>query len=498
MLSLQVVSAAVEPVTEPATDSSGYYLIGSADDLEWFAEAVNGGQTTIKGKLTENIEFNGSDSNQWTPIGNDSNIYTGTFDGGNHTISGLYVNDSTKEYVGLFGCSGGTIQNVGVVDCTFNGKTNIGGICGKNTISVTNCYVTGKLSGSYVGGISGTNTNSITKCYTSATISGTDNLGGISGRNAGTTNNCYSTSTLSGTSQYVGGISGYNSSTISNCYATGTVSLSSTYGSVGSICGHSSTSSVRNSYYLSGTAGKGIGTGLGTSTAKTEAQFKSGEVCYLLNSNKSTYNVVWKQTIGEDDYPVFSGAIVKAYTVTGGKLYGNNSEIKTADVGVKAVDITTLGDVTIKAGVFNNCTAENIIVYVKENDTTEFDKTVTKKYVVDDGVSIDTTSGEGYKLSVVVDTTKFGGTKKVTPYLDEVDVIDNEIGETQVINYTEAENSDNIEFKVNFDNNPSSATTIRGQVKVQEWKDSDEDTPTGDTIYYVTKTHTVSTTGTVK
>ena len=112
------------------------YEISNAEELYWFAALVNGelgGETpNASAKLTADISVNshvldydgtlnnnGSGFITWTPIGNGSNLYTGTFDGQGHTISGLYFNISECHIVGLFGANKGTIKNVGVVDSYF-------------------------------------------------------------------------------------------------------------------------------------------------------------------------------------------------------------------------------------------------------------------------------------------------------------------------------------------------------------------------------------------
>ena len=65
-------------------------------------------------------------------MGNNQNPYAGTFDGQGHTISGLYFNERSPSYIGLFGSNSGTIKNVGVVDSYFYGHYNVGGVCGYN------------------------------------------------------------------------------------------------------------------------------------------------------------------------------------------------------------------------------------------------------------------------------------------------------------------------------------------------------------------------------
>ena len=84
--------------TSVPTLSGGVYQIGTAEQLAWFANAVNSGSQSIKGKLTADIQLNasGSTANKWTPIGTESNPFKGTFDGDGHTVSGVYV-DTTAE-----------------------------------------------------------------------------------------------------------------------------------------------------------------------------------------------------------------------------------------------------------------------------------------------------------------------------------------------------------------------------------------------------------------
>ena len=136
--------------------SGSPYQIGTKAELYWFAALVNGelgGETpnaSANAVLTANITVT---NETWTPIGNDSyNPYTGTFDGQGHTISGLYFNDGSASYVGLFGYNKGTIKNVGVVDSYFYGNQYVGGVCGGNEGTITGCYNTGKVSGSSYGG----------------------------------------------------------------------------------------------------------------------------------------------------------------------------------------------------------------------------------------------------------------------------------------------------------------------------------------------------------
>ena len=99
---------------------------------------------------------------KWTPIGNYSNNFTGTFDGGGNTVSGLYIN-SDDRYQGLFGYvsnvgdigEDGTVENLTVNGSVSDGDS-VGSVVGQNYGSVSGCSNTGSVSGNYyVGGVVG-------------------------------------------------------------------------------------------------------------------------------------------------------------------------------------------------------------------------------------------------------------------------------------------------------------------------------------------------------
>ncbi len=282
-------------VTLKDTDSDGYYDIGTADELYAFAAMVNGGNNAINGELTANItvnenvltedgELNGDGSNfrVWTPIGKNTNIrYNGIFDGGEHTVSGLYYNDDSADYVGLFGSvnESGKIQNVGVEDCYLNGGDYVGGVVGYNFGTITDCYNSGTVMGNdRVGGIVGySSSETITGCYNTGDIKGNMYVGGIAGYSRGETIiDCYNTGSVSG-NVHVGGVFGYtdymsNNSTITNCYNTGSISALNYFGGLSGTVSHT----VNNSYFLDTCGGEGRG------IKKSAEQFASGEVAYLL------------------------------------------------------------------------------------------------------------------------------------------------------------------------------------------------------------------------
>ena len=225
-------------------EGNGSYTVTSADGLMNVAELVNGGKTDINITLDKNIDLTGKD---WTPIGTDyDNSYTGTFDGGGHTITGLTFT-TNDEYAGLFGWlnRAGTVKNVVMegVQITSNQiyGGSIGGVVGYSWGTIENCSVSGSVSGTdCVGGVVGSQkAGSIIGCCTSATVKGTHYVGGVAGEKWGTMTACYATGnvTLEIASQknlYGGGVVGLNGgSRVLACYATGNVT--STGSSTGNV-----------------------------------------------------------------------------------------------------------------------------------------------------------------------------------------------------------------------------------------------------------------------
>ncbi|WP_317336791.1 GLUG motif-containing protein, partial [uncultured Ruminococcus sp.] len=301
----------------------GVYQLKTKGDLYWFAEQINSGNTDLDAVLVNDITVNTGTMSEstrgameWTPIGNDSNKYTGTFNGQGHIISGLYFHDESAYYVGLFGYvgSGGKISNVGVVDSYLSGRACVGGVCGMNEGTITGCYNTGIVragSGSEcVGGVCGVNEGTITGCYNTGEVSGEMGVGGVCGYNGGETTKCYNTGIVragSG-SECVGGVCGVNEGTITGCYNTGEVSGEM---GVGGVCGYNDRGTITNCYYLETCNAEGTEFTATEGTAKTAAQFASGEVCYLLNGADNVF--AWRQTIGEDALPVWDQTHGKVY-----------------------------------------------------------------------------------------------------------------------------------------------------------------------------------------
>ena len=215
-------------------EDDGSYTVTSADGLMNIAELVNGGKTDINITLDKNIDLTGKG---WTPIGT-SNSYTGTFDGGGHTITGLTFT-TNDEYAGLFGNlnRAGTVKNVVMegVQITSNqiNGGSIGGVVGTSWGTIENCSVSGSVSGTvYVGGVVGVQIGgSITGCSSSATVKGMVDVGGVAGQtnSSATLTACYATGNvtieIAPKKNIAGGsLVGMNAgSSLLACYATGNV-----------------------------------------------------------------------------------------------------------------------------------------------------------------------------------------------------------------------------------------------------------------------------------
>jgi hypothetical protein len=279
------------PWTKGTGTQSNPYQIETAEQLAHLAYIVNNGMGAGSGRivgantywiLTTDIDLNGSDSFQWTPIGyynSDADYYafSGNLDGNGHTIANLFINTNTLQRIGLFGYTdGGSIKNVGIVGMSpvtgaiATQNAYAGGIVGyANNTVFDNCYNTGNISSS-----------------SSSLSSPSSYSGGIAGSmNTSTINNCYNTGNISSPSSsysYSGGIAGsMATATINNCYNTGNISPSSSYYYYrysGGIVG--SGGSVTNSYYLNTCGGDNTYGG----QSKTEAYMKTADMVDLLGS----------------------------------------------------------------------------------------------------------------------------------------------------------------------------------------------------------------------
>ena len=238
-------SGAAEDLGYIYDSNTNTYTVYNADGLMNVAELVKGGKTDINITLTADIDLTGKN---WTPIGTSfSNKYTGTFDGGGHTIKGLTVT-TYDQFVGLFGSIGnaGTVKNVMMEDVQITSNRSsgfAGGVAGYSDGTIENCSVSGSVSGTvYVGGVVGAQwEGSITGCSSSATVKGMVHVGGVVGQTNGsaTLTACYATGNVTleidPRKNIAGGsLVGFNGGNgVRACYATGNVT--STGSSTGNV-----------------------------------------------------------------------------------------------------------------------------------------------------------------------------------------------------------------------------------------------------------------------
>ena len=260
-------------------DNNTTFCISSRSDLEQLATQVNNGDNK-SGKtyiLTQNIDLGGifdengnpqTGNNPWTPIGSESNPFSGTFEGAGHIITGMYI-DSTTENTGLFSyINGGTVKNLGIENSYVKStQGNTGGIAGKINYnsSILNCYNKATISGRFAtGGIVGRNDNSnIKNCYNAGEITSNDHqfAGGIVGYVAGTDSiieNCYNSGTISSSSSEGAGIAGATQGNTLNNYNLGTINSAGAGGGIISQLFISTSNPRINGNYNMGTASAGI------------------------------------------------------------------------------------------------------------------------------------------------------------------------------------------------------------------------------------------------
>ncbi|MBO4748851.1 MAG: hypothetical protein J5546_00895, partial [Lachnospiraceae bacterium] len=233
------------------------YQISNYTELLEFAKLVNDGQSAACAKLMNDIDasesanYNIMSGVRWMPIGeNESQAYTGTFDGNGKKIKDLVV--SGEVFTGVFGClgNGGVIKNLIKEGGSVTGQEGVGGIVGYNAQgTIEYCCNTGTVSGVYsVGGVVGINGDqfsplafTISNCYNTGAVSGNNHVGGVVGASHGSLRikECYNIGPVTGTDNeaLIGGIAGA-AYTIFHCYNIGEVTGTGAGACVGGITGH--------------------------------------------------------------------------------------------------------------------------------------------------------------------------------------------------------------------------------------------------------------------
>ena len=465
---------------QPPTDVTGNgteaepFMLKTAEHLAWFRDYVNVGKTSACAKIADDVEeidmstvCHKADAEKqvaelsWTPIGNYSKQYQGTFDGNGKTIRNLFISSTSNE-IGFFGhaadcriknitfdnakvkgndnCSTGilagcagscVIENIKTTgNCSVEGKYETGGIAGRANGNISNCENHAIVKGLHsVGGIVGIcfdSENSITSCANYGEITGTEDfVGGIIGYfGEGSLQNSANYGDISGDAR-VGNLIGYaNICNINNVLGIGNITanyadcnglivgyiVDASSSASGILAYNSSAKMTIKGTELTGDAVVAIGDGsLTYPEGKNEAdvvkaftpeQLKSGEVAYLLNGSKSEGELAWYQKLGTDAYPVLTAA--EGNTVYHGSF--------------RYCDNTTSS--------YSNSSSENELVHVAsatlaspEHDANEHiyhmgcrnEKCAAHKYVADKAGNIVVTKDANNKFVATEDLTLVDG-----------------------------------------------------------------------------------------
>ncbi|WP_346712074.1 fimbrillin family protein [Phocaeicola plebeius] len=291
---------------EGAAEDLGYnydtttktYTVYNADGLLAWNEAAQKDKS-INCTLSADINMAGK---EWTPIGTDeNNSYNGTFDGNGKTITGLTVNQSEKNYAGLFGCLGSDskVQNLTLENVHISGVFYVGSVVGTNFGTVSGCTASGNITGteSCIGGVVGQNKGTVTGCTVSGNISSNQYTGGVVGENFGTVSACYhATGDVTGNINYVGGVVGWNYyGTVTACYHVNG-NVTATYNWVGSVAGYNGGVGSVTACYWNDSPDPGIGydNGSGQATKVDGTDVTWADAVDAMNSALQSAGSEWR------------------------------------------------------------------------------------------------------------------------------------------------------------------------------------------------------------
>lgn len=456
-LTAKAESTVWDGTTKAVIPDGDVYSVSNGAELAWIAEQVNSGNN-FSGKtinLTADIVLNSGtiDASSkyvhgWAAIGNrygGMHPFWGTFDGNNHTVSGVYINLPGTQEQGLFGISKGTIKNVGVINSYIKGSTMVGGIVGNNLGgAVTNCYNTGAVycaqSAGQAGGIAGYMTWSatgptVTNCYNAGFINGTNHIGGITGWNEGNVTNCYNIGDTSGNSN-TGGVVGMNFGGVTNCYNTGAVNGTSNFGG---IIGSNSGAVTKSSYYYGCNVGIG---GSGASQDGTTPFVKindnpldPGKTTTINEQTTSALNTAWSNAFGADfdvSYPgTYTSSDTGKVTVSGTTITGVSGGTPTISgriMTIKQNELTSSGftgatktmniPISMPLTVNPDTVSPTAEINVNGNIWSSFDNTVAFKLFFKENEIVSVTAsdvGSGVKkIEYLLSNTKFDTQEAVT------------------------------------------------------------------------------------
>ena len=256
------------------------YLIMTVEQLKAFARDFSDTEDYAGVHVALGADLDISGEARWMPIGEtetDAYYFNGTFDGRNHTISGLTVGSADDPYTdgegsmcfGLFGALGesGTVKNLGVtnVQMFVNSDYSVlaGAVAGLSQGGgIDGCYATGTIvsetfvaGNNYVGGLVGEAMYGyIVNSWTDVDLDSSSKTynaeaGGIAGLAAfGIVANCYALGNASGWTDrtvddggvtYLSGLLGCQAGDMVNCYTMGDMVSRSWSQMVGSLAGMS-------------------------------------------------------------------------------------------------------------------------------------------------------------------------------------------------------------------------------------------------------------------
>lgn len=321
------------------------FQIETAAQLAHFAKTVNEGEAYLHKYivLTADIDLA---NKEWTPIGNYSNPFKGNFNGDNHTVTGMQISGESDR-VGLFGeCTkfndNSAIKNITVKDSVICGKNFVGAIVGyAEEINIENCRsigntINGKTDvGGICGKIGGYSVGKVSQCYNSSKVTGRGRTGGIAGM-GGIAENCLNTGEIMIINKpyqsACGGIFGIfddttTSATITACVNLGKVSGGESFGGIVGSTDSKSTGHISNCYYNMDAITGGFDAG----TALT-----AGQLCGALPEGLDSTS--WKEGSVDTSTAVATGTGSRFGTAPGTyinlKKVAEIGETKTASVPV--------------------------------------------------------------------------------------------------------------------------------------------------------------------
>jgi hypothetical protein len=314
---------------------SNPYQISTIDDLQTLSET-----SSLWGSyFIQTADIDASETSTWnsgdgfSPIGDETTQFTGNFDGQEYVISGLTINTSSTNYIGLFGyAKAAIIKNIGLDDVNVEGWARVGSLVGNcEGSTVSGCYSSGSVSGGlYCGGFAGyvgsssiiTNSycivdvvaigqegyggfigrniaSDVTGCYNGGSVSGQGDIGGFIGSNEtyAEVKNCYSTASVYATGDNAGGFIGKNwAGIIENCYSCGNVFGLGDY-VVGFIGYNSTLGTVTGSYYNSTSSNQDNGLGY-DGNSQSVTSLTTDEMMQSSNFTDWDFTDTWDNTDG--------------------------------------------------------------------------------------------------------------------------------------------------------------------------------------------------------